>query len=62
MNESLRAEYWLKCWVAVANSNNCTSSSVCTSFADVMLKDYDKRFKTDPENYKKTEKEEGILT
>lgn len=44
MNEKLRAEYWLKCWIAVANSSNSTQTVSCTSWADAMLKEYDKRF------------------
>lgn len=57
MNEPVKGEYWLKCWIAVASSDNCVASSTCTKYADVMIEQYEKRFKTDPESHKKDSKE-----
>ena len=50
MKEELKAEYWLKCWIDVANSASCTNIDIPTVYADRMLKDFDERFKVDPKS------------
>lgn len=44
MKKELKAEYWLKCWIAVANSSNSTAASIASTWADKMISDFDKRF------------------
>lgn len=54
MKENVRAEYWLKCWIQVANSETCRTTSVATDWADRMLSEFDRRF---PEFKPETPKE-----
>lgn len=39
-----RERAWLDTWVAVATASNCNSAAVATSWADICLKEFDKRF------------------
>ncbi|WP_172352661.1 hypothetical protein [Mesorhizobium sp. NZP2298] len=39
-----RERAWLDTWIAVATASNCNSATVATSWADICLKEFDKRF------------------
>lgn len=41
---SSRERAWLDTWIAVATSSNCNSSKVATDWADVCLREFDRRF------------------
>lgn len=43
--EEKRHNVWLQAWSAVANANDCKSSSTATAWADRALNDFDQRFK-----------------
>ena len=42
--KDVRAEVWLRAWLAVAVSNNCSSKSIPIIWADSCLEEFDKKF------------------
>lgn len=41
---SQRQKVWLEAWIAIAASSSCMRHGVATEWADVCLKEFDKRF------------------
>lgn len=44
--EDIRGKLWAEAWIATANSDNCVKSSTATKYADTLLAEYDRRFKS----------------
>lgn len=43
-HENIRKEAWLRAWTSVASASDCKSKETPGTWADHMLKEFDKRF------------------
>jgi hypothetical protein len=44
--EEAKRKIWVYAWVGVAASSNCTKTTACDAWADICVKQFEKRFNT----------------